>query len=592
MFSRVKSAVFKRGSSFTWTGGVAVLAAACMLATVALRHGFREPFWAELAMDAVAAVFALIWAGCSLRVRRGWRVSGVELSAAAFAVASLLADAFAPGFRTPPLLVSCVIVGGAATWRLYGMASRSVPSPAMIFPLSILALILMGTALLCLPRATPADQPISVLDALFTATSAVCVTGLIVRDTAEGFTPFGHTIIAVLIQLGGLGVLVFGSTLALLLGRQLSLRDHQSLGSAIDEYPTDRLVQYVRFVVITTFAVVAIGAALLYPLWEGDLTVGRRLGMSVFHSISAFCNAGFDLTGDSMVPYRGAFLPHGTLLMLIVLGSIGFPVLQELGSMARVSLSRLLPRWRRPSAPEYEPPGLGSNRRKQIRLSLQSRLVLVTTLSLYIGGVAIIFTSQMLRPGPEAEAAGVWQSLLDAHFMSLGARTAGFTSVPMDDLGAGSRFSLMLLMLVGGSPASTAGGLKTVAVAVLVMGAWATLRNRPEAEAYGRAVPDSQVKRAAAVAFTLLAIIAGTILALSFTERARFEIIAFEAVSAASTNGLTLGLTQELSPAGRVVIILSMFLGRVGPITLFASVLVGRAASTRYSYPHERVLLN
>ncbi|RMH65448.1 MAG: TrkH family potassium uptake protein [Bacteroidetes bacterium] len=188
------------------------------------------------------------------------------------------------------------------------------------------------------------------------------------------------------------------------------------------------------------------------------------------------------------------------------------------------------------------------------------------------------------------QAASAWTHLTDAHFMSISARTAGFNVLPMEDLGPGSRFGLMLLMLIGGSPGATAGGIKTVMLAVLVLSVIATIRQRDETEAFERAIPDSIVRKAAAIAVCMFTLIGLATLALSMTERARFEVIVFECVSAATTTGLSLGLTGSLSPVGKAVIIVTMFLGRVGPLTLFA-VLLRRAAVKRYQYPHEQVML-
>lgn len=540
---------------------------------VAFQRGFREP----LAGDAVWwAIQGLVFVGfiaaiVTLREDRGRASRWGTLVLAGAGVISLLLEA-TPAYEGWAYLAhgAMVLLFCGEAWRLNASLAQTMRNPAMLFPLSFLVLIVIGTALLKLPVSVEPDQSLSTLDAAFTMTSAVCVTGLVVKDTATEFTPFGQMIIALFIQLGGLGVIIFGSTLALLLGSRMTSHDTLTLSEALDDLPAHRVATFVRFIVISTICIEAIGAMLLLPVWDGDLTFERRLGLSVFHSISAFCNAGFDITGQSMVPYRTSVLPHLLIVPLIVLGGIGFPVIFELGS-------RVLRRWR-------------AKRRGQVAvlppLSLHARLVLVTTLALYLGGVCVVFLSQVTGGTP----ASLWTHLTDAHFMSVSARTAGFNVLPMNELGPGSRFMLMLLMLVGGSPGATAGGIKTVTLAVLVLSVVATIRQREETEAFGRCISDSLVRKSAAIAFCMLALIGLSTLALSMTEEARFEAIVFECVSAATTTGLSLGLTGVLTSAGKVVLILTMFLGRVGPLTLFA-VLLRRSRAQRYQYPHEQVAL-
>lgn len=544
------------------------------VSSVAFEHGFREPvapdrFWWGVQS---AVLLALGIAVLFLHEERSRASRWATLVLAAAGLVAVVLELVSGAHGSVYAAQAClVLLFCSEAWRMTAWLTRTMRNPSLLFPLSFFILIVVGTLVLHLPVSIEEGQSLSTLDAAFTMTSAVCVTGLAVRDTATEFTPFGQFVIAAFIQLGGLGVIIFGATLALLLGGRMSSGDTLTLSEALEDVPAHRVASFVRFIVICTLAVETIGALAMMPLWHGDaLTVQRRIGLSLFHSISAFCNAGFDITGASMVPYRSSVLAHLVIAPLIVVGGIGFPVIHEVGG-------RAVRRWqarRSGQSVVFSP------------LSLHARLVLMTTLMLYLAGVAVIFFSQLTG----GSAASTWTHLTDAHFMSISARTAGFNVLPMEDLGPGSRFGLMLLMLIGGSPGATAGGMKTVTLAVLVLSVIATIRQRDETEAFERAIPDSIVRKAAAIAVCMFALIGLATLALSMTERARFEVIVFECVSAATTTGLSLGLTGSLSPVGKVVIIVTMFLGRVGPLTLFA-VLLRRAAVKRYQYPHEQVML-
>lgn len=453
--------------------------------------------------------------------------------------------------------------------RINSQLARSMRRPALLFPASFLAVIIVTTLLLLLPAATPPDRPIGLIDAAFTATSATCVTGLVVRDTPTGFTVFGQAVILLAIQLGGLGAMIFGSTLALLFGARMTHRENLTLSAALSEYPAHRINRFVRFIVVTTLVLQAIGMLLVFLTTpSADQPLAERAWHALFHSISAFCNAGFDLTGASMVPLRSTATPYIALMPLIVLGGLGFMVLEDAGP-------RLWGRVRRR--------GLGADR----RMPTHARLVLATTAILLVCGAILIFVSQL-----GVGEASIGQRLLDAMFMSTTSRTAGFNTVPMDELTPGSRFTIMVLMLVGGSPGSTAGGMKTVVFAMLVLAVVSTIRNREEVEVFGRSLPDALVKRAATVAFGVLAVIAATTLVLGTTERGvRFEVLLFEAISATTTTGLSLGSTGDYSPVGKIALMAAMFLGRVGPLALVAALVAGGQCQAAYRFPRDTVSL-
>jgi len=544
---------------------LAVLAAAA----VTLEHGFHTPPLPLLSLQIIQIVaiwLALAAAGDLAPHRpslRRWRSPLARIGEPVLAGAALAEFIGAAG--AAELVAAAGLVALAV--RLNGELARTIRNPSLLFPASFAALIAASTLLLKLPAATPTDNPIGWIDALFTATSAVCVTGLVVRDTAAEFTLLGQAVILVSIQLGGLGVMIFGSTLALLFGARLSFKEHVTLSTALDEYPAHRITRFVGFIVLTTLVLEAVTAAVFFASWPGDASasIADRAWHAVFHSVSAFCNAGFDVTGDSMVGLRASAAPYIAFMPAIVLGGLGFVVLEDLFRVARSRLAAARPRR---------------------RLNTHSRLVLATTAALLALGAAIIFVAQL-------EVAGVHpaQRFLDACFMSTTARTAGFTSMPMEELSPGSRFMLMLLMAIGGSPGSTAGGMKTAVFGLLVLAILSTVRGRQEVEGFGRSLPDALVKKAATVAVGLAGLIALTTLVLDLTERIPFEPLLFEAVSAATTTGLTLGATDELSPVGRVIITVTMFTGRVGPLALLASLMGLTRASAAYRLPRDSVSL-
>lgn len=546
---------------------IASLVSVLGVVALALEHGFRHhSLPAELlgALQVALPWFAMVIAG-DVRwrsVSRGrWRgfADAAGEALVAIALASLLLGS--------EVIPACIAVLAMVVFaiRFQGVIARSLRNAALLFPASFLVLIAGSASLLMLPIATPPDRTIGWVDATFTATSAVCVTGLTVRDTATGFTQFGQGVILASIQIGGLGVMIFGSTLALLFGARLSVKETATLSVALDEYPGQQMARFVYFIVLTTLLLEAIGAAVLFFTWpESAGPLGSRLWQAVFHSVSAFCNAGFDVTGQSMIGVRSDAAPYLGLIPMIVLGGLGFLVLEDVYRQIRGRLR-------------------GSRRR--LRLSTHSKVVLATTALLLFGGFVVIFVAQTVEEGTVSG-----QTALDAAFMSTSARTAGFTSVPMEELTPGSRFSLMALMSIGGSPGSTAGGMKTAVFAMLVLAVYSTVRGRREVEAFGRALPDSIVKKAATVVVGLFGVIALATFTLDMTEEISFEPLLFEVTSAATTTGLSLGATDMLSDTGRIIITLTMYLGRVGALAVLAG-LIGSGDGTRYQLPRDSVSL-
>lgn len=544
--------------------GIALLASA----SVAFEHGFREaniPGVVAALVQTVLPWLALVVAG-DIR----WQVFGRHRWRGVFgivgeAMALLALTAVIAGLTGIPEVV-CVAALIAFALRINSVLARTIRNPAILFPASFLVLIAISASLLKLPVATPHDQPIGWIDSIFTATSAVCVTGLAVRDTGTEFTLFGQAVVLASIQIGGLGVMIFGSTLALLFGARLSYKEHVSLSMALDEYPAHRIARFAWFIVLTTFLLEAIGAAILYVSWPQDqLANGSRLWYAVFHSISAFCNAGFDITSESMIGVRSHAAAYLGIMPMIILGGLGFIVLEDVYRQSRDRVRG----WR-----------------DRIRLTTHSKIILATTAGLLVGGFLIIFIAQATASGTVTG-----QTVLDAAFMSTTARTAGFTSVPMHELSSGSRFVLMALMAIGGSPGSTAGGMKTAVFAMLVLAIVSTVRGRSEVEVFGRALPDALVKKAATVAAGLFLVITVAVLTLDLTETIPFEPLFFEVISAASTTGLSLGATTELTETGRIVITITMFLGRVGALALLAALIGGMGGEGRYRLPRDTISL-
>ncbi len=446
-------------------------------------------------------------------------------------------------------------------------------SPPQIFVLSFLLLVLLGTVGLKVLPGLYTGAPLGWLDALFTATSAVCVTGLIVVDTATWFTPLGQAFILLLIQLGGLGMLAFASVIILALGGRLSLH-HEALSAPGAEITPQVSVQALtRAVVRFTLLAEALGALLLYLLWIPRLGWRGAAWPAVFHSVSAFCNAGFSTFSDSLVGFQTAPFTLLVISALIVVGGIGFLTLQE------IYLNEAARRGGR-----------------RYRVSTHSRLALaVTALLLGVGWVlfALFEWNSTLADMP------AWARPVNALFLSVTARTAGFNSVDYAQTTTASAFLTILLMSVGGSPGSTAGGLKTTTVAIIGLVAWSRLRGSTVTSVGGRSIPEETVQRAVGLFVVAFGLVTAGIFALAVTELGRtpageggsFLAYMFEAASAFNTVGLSMNLTAELSTPGRWIAVALMFLGRVGPLTFAAAIASRAARGSGFRYAYEDVVV-
>ncbi len=450
---------------------------------------------------------------------------------------------------------------------------RSLPglTSPRLFLLSFATLILVGTAGLLVLPGLYAGPRLSLLDALFTATSAVCVTGLIVVDTATFFSPLGQAWIALLIQLGGLGILTFTTLLALGLGRRAGIRLEEASGVPGHHLAELSRGKLIRAIVLTTVSLEGLGALGLWVSWRGEMGNAGALFPALFHSVSAFCNAGFSTFSDSLIGYRESPATLGIVMALVVLGGLGFLVLEEL---RRRTLARTLR-----------------------RLSLHSRVVLVAT-ALLLATSWVMFT--WFEWGHQLAGLSPFHRLLNGAFMAVTPRTAGFNTVDYGAVSDPSLFLSLLLMLTGGSPGSTAGGLKTVTLALLVAVLAARVRGRSRVTIFNRSIPKDTVQRAMGLAVGGVFILAGAVFLLLLTElpsgaagnRGEFLALVFETGSAFGTVGLSMGVTASLSGLGRLLITLLMFTGRVGLLVLVGAMVVpGRGASPPYRFGEEDVTI-
>ena len=464
-------------------------------------------------------------------------------------------------------------------------ASGRSPTRALIA--SFLVLIVSGAGLLMLPRSS-ATENISFVDALFTATSATCVTGLIVKDTGQEFSLMGQVVILTLIQLGGLGIVVFGAVLALLLGQAFSVRESVAMQDLLNARTLSRIGNMIAFIFIGTVLIEAFGAVSLFGMWDDSPNwsgLHNQVFCSIFHSISAFCNAGFSLFSKSFIRYNRNWQIYTVICPLIILGGLGFSVLYDLINITADRVKRLL---KKSFIKQYR-----FSMAAPKRMQLQTKIVLTVSAGLiFLGALAILFFEHYTGNDDSGQKVGI----LGALFQSITARTAGFNTVDIKGLSASSKFILILLMFIGGSPGSTAGGIKTVTLAVIIMTTIAALRKRPEVEMFNRSVRIVVVGRAITVTVLFIVVLFTATLALSVTENKNgFDMmdILFEAGSALGTVGLSTGVTgplTTLTDAGKLIIITTMLIGRLGPLTLLAA-LTFNLKPARYSYPDESIIV-
>ena len=416
-------------------------------------------------------------------------------------------------------------------------------TPTQIIVTGFATLILLGTLLLNLPIASRNGQPVGVINALFTATSSVCVTGLVVVDTGTHWTAFGQVIIALLIQMGGLGIMTMSTLLALLMGRRITLKERLLIQESLNQFDLEGLVRLTRNIIFATLAIELAGAIMFSLVFIPDYGWKKGIAFGVFHAITGFCNAGFDLIGGfrSFTPYVNNYIVNINAMLLIIIGGLGFSVWMDLYKAFKERTFKYF--------------------------SLHSKVVLTTTIFLIIAGAVFVFAMEINNPGTIKDLP-VSGKILASFFQSVSPRTAGYNTLDMTALTMPTKFMTIILMFIGGSPGSTAGGIKTATAAILALTVIAVIRGKEDPEVFERHIPKYLVYRAMAVAVISLTLVVFMTMVLSITEDADFMTLFFETTSAFGTVGLTLNYSPQLSWIGKIIISITMFAGRVGPLTL------------------------
>lgn len=441
-------------------------------------------------------------------------------------------------------------------------------STTQIIMLSFLLAILAGSFLLALPVSSADGRAVSYIDALFTATTSICVTGLVTVPTFSTWSLFGQIVILFLIQIGGLGVVTIMSGLMISLHRRIGIRDRMLIQDAFNLNTLSGMVKFIRKVLLGTFVVEGVGALLYITVFVPEFGA-RGIWISIFNAVSAFCNAGMDIISESsLYAYVHNPLINIVTILLIVLGGIGYIVWWDIMNV------------------------LKNIRRQKLKcfsnLTLHSKIALSMTGILILAGTAALFIFEYNNPLTIGNFT-LGDKLLASLFQSVTTRTAGFATIPQENLTNASALFSLLLMFIGGSPVGTAGGIKTVTIAILIVSAFATMRSNAEAELFHRTISKQAVSKAVAVvsmAFIILCV--STILLSAVTERDALDI-AYETVSAAATVGLTRNLTSSLNIWGKIIIIVTMYLGRVGPISLMIALNTKKETKNIIKNPTEEI---
>ena len=450
---------------------------------------------------------------------------------------------------------------------------REIPaSPARVLLSGFAGFILLGTLLLELPISAAPGHSLGLVDAFFTATSAVCVTGLVVKDIHNDFSLLGQIVILLLIQIGGLGYMTVATIITLFLGRHIGLKERLALREALNLTSLEGLVRFTLRVVRITLLIEAIGALLLTIRFAFDFHLAKALYWGVFHAVTAFNNAGFSLFSTNLMSYRSDIVVNLVITTLIVLGGIGFIVYSNIMSLHRGEIHRL---W------------------------LHSKLTLATTAGLIFGGTFLFFLFEFQR----AQTLGqlpIPERLLASYFQAISARTAGFNTVDLSQLSSAALYLLMVLMFIGASPGGTGGGIKTTTFATIALDLWTTLRGQVEATLYRRRLPAAIVAKAyliAAFAFVWLTVATLVLLGVEHLEADKYFLkMLFEVTSALGTVGLSTGdggvlsFSALFSDFGKLLIALTMLAGRIGPLTLGSAVLKSQEKS-RIRYPEGEILV-
>lgn len=420
-------------------------------------------------------------------------------------------------------------------------------STTQIILLCFLTTILIGSILLALPVSSADGNAVPYIDALFTATTSTCVTGLVTLPTFSTWSLFGQIVILLLIQIGGLGIITIMSGFMLIFNRKMSIGDRLLVQDAFNLNTMSGLANFVKKILFGTLVIETVGALLYMPVFVSDFGI-RGIWISFFTSVSAFCNAGIDIIGEtSLCDYATNPIINVTTSLLIVLGGIGYIVWWD---VLRVMKNRT-----------------SKNKRIFRHLTLHSKIAIVTTLLLIFGGGLLILAFEYNNPATIGELS-LFDKIQVAFFQSVTTRTAGFASVPQENLTGASTIASIAMMFIGGSPVGTAGGVKTVTIVVLLCSAFATIKNKRTASVFNRTISGASIRKAVAVVMTFVVIfITSTVLLAAVTDAPAIDII-YEAVSAVATVGLSRNLTGSLNTIGKIIVIVTMYFGRIGPISL------------------------
>lgn len=440
-------------------------------------------------------------------------------------------------------------------------------TPTQMIVVGFATIILIGAILLNLPISSRDGQSVGFINALFTATSAVCVTGLVVVDTGTHWSVFGQVVIVILIQIGGLGFMTMSTLLALLLGRRITLRERLLIQESLNQFDLEGLVRLTKNIIIATFTIEFIGAIFYSTVFIPEYGLKKGIAFGIFHAVTAFANAGFDLIGDyrSFTPYVNNPVININTMLLIIIGGLGFSVWMDIyGAIKTRSLKNV---------------------------ALHSKVVIATTIILILIGTVFIFAMELNNPNTLGELP-LSGKILAPFFHSVTPRTAGFNTLDMTALTTPTKFMTIILMFIGGSPGSTAGGIKTATFAILVLTVIAVVRGKEDPEVFGRHLPKYLVYRAMAIVSISLSLVVFVTMVLSITENADFMTLFFETTSAFGTVGLSLNYSPNLSLIGKVIISFTMFAGRVGPLTLILA-FAKRASSNKgnLKYPEDRIMV-
>jgi len=437
-----------------------------------------------------------------------------------------------------------------AKWKL---------TPYQILVIGFAGLILFGAILLTTSYASATSERVSFIDALFTSTTSVCVTGLVVVDTGTRYSLFGQLVIIGLIQAGGLGIMTMATLMALLIGKRIQFKERLLMQEALNQLTVSGVVRLTKYIIKTTLFIEFVGGSILAWHWYHQMGP-KGIYFGYWHAVSAFCNAGLDLFGGfrSLTGYASDTVVTLTITSLIILGGLGFSVMNDVWQNRRFG-----------------------------KFSLHSKIVLVTTLFLIVFGTVVILGLEWENT---LQGFSFHGKLLSSYFQSVTARTAGYNTIDIGHMRGATLFFIIILMFIGASPGSTGGGIKTSTAGVLAAAIWALVRGKADVEMFKRRLPRSLVYKAFALTFMASLLVVVITMAMSITEKAPFINILFEVVSAFGTVGLTTGITPTLTVAGKLLIIITMFAGRVGPVTL-ALALAMRQRNTLVQYPEGKVII-